>query len=330
MDGREFWMRWRSDILRGVVIFGVVLGGGLFVRSLVHRGRAQLNGLERAFDSDFFASDRQRAEPWTYATPLASSRTLWLRNVNGSITVEPADGGSVEITAERTFRHSAADSVRIVTAQSDKGLTVCAVWPGAGGDAACGPDGHYRSEPKLRGNDVAVVFTVRLPRGVKVDASTINGDVEVRGASAPIGVTTVNGDVTLETSAGPVRAVTVNGDAQATVRGFAEPGDVNITTVHGDATLDLPDQVDAVLNGHTVTGDISSDFPLTIAGKFASHDLSGTLGKGGRMIRITTVAGDVQLRKASDSAQSIPVPPRAPKAPAPPRAPRASVRVGAS
>jgi cytoskeletal protein CcmA (bactofilin family) len=330
MDGREFWMRWRGDILRGVVIFGLVLGGGLFVRSLAHRGRAQLNGLERAFDTDFFASDRQRAEPWTYVTPLAAQRTLWVRNVNGSITIEPADAGSVEIRAERTFRHSPADSVRIVTAESEKGITVCAVWPGPNSDGACGPDGHYTSEPKLRGNDVAVVFTVRLPRGVKIDASTINGDVEVRGASAPIGVGTVNGDVTVETSGGPVRAVTVNGDAQATIRGFAEPGDVNITTVHGDATLDLPDQVDAVLDGHTVTGDISSDYPLTIAGKFASHDLTGTLGKGGRRIHITTVAGDVQLRKASQAVQSIPAAPRGPVPPTPPRAPRSSTRASAS
>ena len=329
MNGREFWMRWRGDILRGVVIFGVVLGGGLVLRSMVHRGRAQLSGLERAFDTDFFAADRQRAEPWTYVTPLASQRTLWLRNVNGSITIEPAEAGSVEIRAERTFRHSAADSVRIVTAESEQGITVCAVWPGTSGDAACGPDGHYTTEPKLRGNDVAVVFTVRLPRGVKVDASTINGDVEVRGASAPIGVGTVNGDVTVETSGGPVRAVTVNGDAQATIRGFAGPGDVNITTVHGDATLDLPDQVDAVLDGHTVTGDIASDYPLTIAGKFASHDLSGTLGKGGRRIHITTVAGDVQLRKASQSVQSIPVAPKPPAHPTPPRAPRTAARAGA-
>jgi DUF4097 and DUF4098 domain-containing protein YvlB len=263
-------------------------------------------------------------------TPLASQRTLWLRNINGSITVEPAEAGRVEIRAERTFRHSAADSVQIVTTESEKGLTVCAVWPGTSGDAACGPDGRYAAESKLHGNDVAVVFTVRLPRGVKVDASTINGDVEVRGASAPIGAGTINGDVTVETSAGPVRAVTVNGDAQATIRGFAEPGDVNLTTVHGDATLDLPDRVDAVLDGHTVTGDIASDYPLTIAGKFASHNLSGTLGKGGRRIHITTVAGDVQVRKASAAEPPMPAEPRSPTPPTAPRAPRRAPRAGAS
>jgi cytoskeletal protein CcmA (bactofilin family) len=317
MNGREFWIRWRSDILRGVLIFGIVVGGGLFVRSLVGRGRAQLSGLRQTFDTDFFASDRQRAEPWTYATPVAPHHTVWLRNINGSITVEPTDGRSVQITAERTFRNSIADSVRLVTTESDAGLTVCAIWPGPSG--ACGPNGHYTTEGKMHGNDVAVVFTVRLPRGVKVDASTVNGDVDVHGGSAPVEVGTVNGDITVETSAGPVHATTVNGDAQATIRGFGEPGDVTLTTVHGDATLELPDHVDAVLDGHTVTGDISSDYPLTIAGKFASHELTGTLGKGGRRIHITTVAGDVDVRKASASVQVTPTPPTPPTPPTGPR-----------
>lgn len=326
MNGREFWVRWRGDILRGVVIFGVVVGGGMFARSLVGRGRAQLSGLQRSFDTDFFAADRQRAEPWTYSTPVAAHRTLWVRNINGSITVEPTDGRSIQITAERTFRRSSADSVRLVATESPTGITVCAIWPGA--ESSCGPDGRYSGQGKMHGNDVAVVFTVRLPRGVKVDATTINGDVEVRGASAPIEVRSVNGDISVETSAGPVHAITVNGDAQATIRGFGEAGDVNLTTVHGDATLELPDAVDAVLDGHTVTGDISSDYPLTILGKFASHELTGTLGKGGRRIHVTTVAGDVEVRKASasptPSATPTPAIPRSP--PTPPRPGRGTPR----
>jgi putative adhesin len=303
------------------VIFGVVVGGGMFARSLVGRGRAQFSGLQRSFDTDFFAADRQRAEPWTYSATVAAHRTLWVRNINGSITVEPADGRSVQITAERTWRQSNADSVRLVATESPGGVTVCAIWPGA--ESTCGPDGRYSAHDKMHGNDVAVVFTVRLPSGMTVDATTINGDVEVRGASAPLDVRTVNGDVSVETSAGPVHAVTVNGDAQATISGFGTAGDVSLTTVHGDATLELPDRVDAVLDGHTVTGDISSDFPLTIAGKFASHELTGTLGKGGRRIHVTTVAGDVEVRKASSS-PAVRVTPTPEIPPSPPTAPRPS------
>jgi hypothetical protein len=85
------------------------------------------------------------------------------------------------------------------------------------------------------------------------------------------------------------------------------PGDVKVTTVHGDAQVDLPSGVDAVVDGHTVAGDITSEFPLTVSGKFASHSLTGTLGKGGRQIHITTVTGDVDVREAGATPEAAPV-----------------------
>lgn len=312
MNGKEFWLRWRGEILRGTMIFGIVIGGGLFVRSLVGRGRSQLEGLRQQFDTDFLAPDRLHAEPWSYVAAVPAQRTLWLRNINGSITVEPAEGRQVQIVADRSYKHSPVDSVRIVTAESERGLTVCAMWPGHA--VACGPNGHYSTEGGLQGNGGAVVFTVQLPRGVKLDASTVNGDVQVNGVSAPVVVGTVNGDITVETSAGPVRATTVNGDVSATMRGFGDPGDVNVTTVRGDAVVILPDNVDAVVDGHTVAGDVASDYPLVISGKFASHAVVGTLGKGGRAIKLTTVTGDVGLRKLG----AAPAPPRPPTTPRPP------------
>lgn len=324
MNGKEFWLRWRGEILRGTVICCIVIAGGLFVRSLVGRGRAQLEGLRHQFDTDFLAPDRQRAEPWNYVTTIPAQRTVWLRNLNGSITVDSVAGQKIQILAERTYRHSPADSVRIVTAESEHGLTVCAMWPGNA--AECGPDGHYSIKGSTKGNDVAVVFTVQLPRGVRLDATTVNGDVEVNGASAPVSVATVNGDVTVETSAGPVHAVTVNGDVNATMHGFKDPGEVNVATVHGDAVLTLPDNVDAVVNGNTVAGDITSDYPLAISGKFASHTVSGTLGKGGRQIKLTTVTGDVELRKVGAPSRGPVIAPAPPPPPVPPVPPTSTSR----
>lgn len=322
MTGKEFWLRWRTDIVRGGLILGIVFGIGMFIVSMVGRGKAALTTFGQQFDTNFLGADRSHGQPWDYVTPLAAQRTLWLRNINGSITVTASEDQKVQIHAERTFKRSAADSVQIVTTESNGGLTVCAVWPGR--STTCGPDGHFSTQGEMHGNDVAVVFEVQLPQGVKLDASTVNGDVSVDGASAPVGVATVNGDVTVETASGPVSAVTVNGDAHATIHGFSEPGNVKVTTVHGDAQVDLPSATDAVVDGHTVAGDISSDFPLTVTGKFASHSLSGTLGKGGREIQITTVTGDVDLREAGATPKPViaPVPAKPPVPPAAPGRPR--------
>lgn len=321
MNGKEFWLRWRGEIVRGTMIFLVVVAGGMVVLSMARRGRMKLEGLRDQFNTDFLAADRQRGEPWHYATQLAAQRTLWLRNINGSIAVDSAEGSKLEITAERTFKHSPVDSVQIITTTSEKGLTVCAMWPGHA--VQCGPDGHYSTEGGVHGNDVALVFTVRLPAGVRLDASTVNGDVEVNGATAPVEAGTVNGDISIETAHGPVRAATVNGDVAAVLHGFSGPGDVNVATVHGDATLTLPDQLDAVVEGHTVAGDITTAYPLVVTGKFASHAIVGTLGKGGRRLNLNTVTGDVELRRLSDVVpQPPPLPERPVRATRPARTPR--------
>ena len=322
MTGKEFVTRWRTEIIRGVLILGVVFGIGMFVVSMVGRGKAALHDFGNQFDTDFLGADRVHGEPWAYVKPLAADRTLWLRNINGSITVTRSDAQTVEIHAERTYKHAPGDSVQIVTAESNSGLTVCAVWPGRA--STCGPDGHFTSEGNHgdHGNDGAVVFEVKLPRGVRLDASTVNGDVSVDGASASVDAVTVNGDVTVETADGPVTVTTVNGDARATMRALTGPGDVKVTTVHGDAQVDLPSGVDAVVDGHTITGDISTEFPpLAVTGKFASHSLSGTLGKGGRQIHITTVTGDVNVNEVGppEAAPAIaPTPTPAPHRPPPP------------
>ena len=320
MTGKEFWLRWRREIVRGTVTFVVVVAGGLAVASMVRRGKDFARGLD--FDTDFSAADRQHAAAWTYAVPLTAHQTLWLRNLNGSVSVEPAAGRNVEISADRSFRHADPQSVHLLTVPSREGVTVCAVWPGSE-DSACGPGGRYemhRNGPDHNGrdrhSDVAVVFTVRLPRGVQLDASTINGEIEVHGATAPVTVQTINGEVMVETTNGPVEAKTINGDAHAIIRGFGSPGNVVVKTTHGDATVELPDNLDANVTGHTVTGDISSDFDLQVTGKFASRSLSGTIGKGGRGVDVQTVAGDIAIRKVGLNAT-----PEPPKAPPPPEAP---------
>jgi DUF4097 and DUF4098 domain-containing protein YvlB len=48
----------------------------------------------------------------------------------------------------------------------------------------------------------------------------------------------------------------------------------------------------------TVNGEIETDFPLTITGKFGPRRLNGTIGSGGRRLDLSTVNGSIKLRKA--------------------------------
>jgi hypothetical protein len=47
-----------------------------------------------------------------------------------------------------------------------------------------------------------------------------------------------------------------------------------------------------------VNGDLVTDFPLTVTGRFGPRHLNGTIGSGGRALALETVNGTIRLRKA--------------------------------
>jgi len=310
-----FWDTWRKEIIRGAALFCAVLAIGLFVNYAVGRGRqivvtsipAALRDLRSEFGADPGGGPRSTGGTWTYKAKLAPKQRLSVRNTRGSITVGSTSGDTVQITAVKTYRSSDTGSVRVVAVPYDGGIAVCALWEG---DDACGPgesDWNFRerrhgeSDLKWRGrrhNDVAVDFTVRLPRNVGLRAATFVGDVHVSGAHAPLDVRTVSGDVDAVTARGPATAESKNGNVRIRVETFGETGDVSASTLNGSVTAELPAQLDADVSAKTVNGSIASDYPLTVSGKFMGHDAVGTVGRGGRRVRLETVNGSIRLKKA--------------------------------
>jgi DUF4097 and DUF4098 domain-containing protein YvlB len=165
------------------------------------------------------------------------------------------------------------------------------------------------------GNDVAVRFTVELPKGVKVDATTVNGDVNVI-ATAGVTATTVKGDITADAGGWPVKLVTVAGDVNATVRSVTADS-ASITSVSGDVTLLLPKVASLTVEGNTVSGDIVTGFPLTVTTPQygPGHSVHGAIGAGAGRIAIHTVSGNISVEPIGASVRAGR---RTPKATTPP------------
>ena len=65
-----------------------------------------------------------------------------------------------------------------------------------------------------------------------------------------------------------------------------------------DFDFELPEELNADLRMTTVNGTLSSrDFPLTVSGRFSPQNLRATIGKGGRLLRMSSGNGDLELRK---------------------------------
>jgi hypothetical protein len=245
------------------------------------------------------AQDRQSDRTWTLSERVPAGQWIRVRSVNGDLRVRASNSDKVEITATKNWRRGDPKDVRIETKKSSDGsILVCAFWTE---DATCTED-SYRSNShndgwRRRDNDVSVDFDIRVPKGVKVGVFGVNSGVSVEGASSEVRAGTVNGSVDAVSMGGPVQASTVNGSVHATMGRFDGDQDLNYSTVNGTVVAEFTGDVDADIDLSTVNGRFQTDWPVTISGRIDPRRLKATLGKGGRRIRMSTVNGNVELRK---------------------------------
>ena len=262
---------------------------------------------------------------------LADGQTIEIRNIKGEIRAEPSSNGEVTVTAHP--RGGRGERVRVEMVRRDYGVVVCTIYP-YGSDDRRGwrndrddDDSERRAEPRdacnsgrsmnVRDEDADVEFVVRVPAGVKLSARSVSGDVEARALRGPVDARSVSGDVHV-TTAGEVRAASVSGDVFASMGRIPSRG-LEFRSVSGNVTLELPAGTDANFSARTLSGEIDSDFPLTIEGRRGrsdrddddddrgdwprvrvrvGHDLRAHLGRGGPELNVTTVSGDINLRRA--------------------------------
>lgn len=208
--------------------------------------------------------------------------------------------------------------------------------------------GHHRIEisvpigTEVRANSVSGNIAVR-GSAAPVQVNTVSGDVEVRDAGDNVEMHAVSGELRAEKLRGRVRASTVSGDillddvtadvraktvsGELKVRGqlggldfesvsgdFEFRGDIrndgtySATTHSGDVRVTLPSNLAANLDLKTFSGDLRTEFPLTLEpgerpGR-KGREMRTTINGGGARISLSTFSGDITIAKgASRSAK---------------------------
>jgi len=264
----------------------------------------------------------------------------WVRLFShaGDITITEGSGGTVELRAEKDPRRGSVEDMGFVILRQSDGLTICAVY--AGYEDNCEEDGlrgdRRRGSSSDWRNRGRVHMTVRVPRGVRVrsgtgngdlslvaavaearvssgngkvrvsgvegrvEASSGNGEVTIEGAGGPVRANSGNGDVFVSTANGPVNASSGNGDLRITMRRLTGSDDLEFSTGNGRVLLDVPADFSAEVEASTGNGRVTTDFPITIQGRVTPTRLRGTIGNGGRRLRMSSGNGSLEIRKAGD------------------------------
>lgn len=237
-----------------------------------------------------------------------------------------------------TWNAKPSEPVRFVTQRQGSEVVVCAIsntMPHCDANDLSSPNSGWNDDWHPR----AMHVVVRLPAGVSLQAGTMHGDLTIADASAEVvarsghgtisvrdvtGVVTANsghGDVNVigaasrvtantghgtihVSSAGAVHATTGHGDVVVELASAAALGsnDMMFKTGHGNISVSAPKSLSGDIDLHTDRGNISSDFPLTVAdhGRYArTGSAHGILGSGGRTVRLSSGHGDVRLTAGS-------------------------------
>ncbi len=242
--------------------------------------------------------DVQRDNAFRWSGVIPDGRRLLIKNINGAIDVQRSTSGRVEVTAEKRWRRGNPDDVRIEQKMLGEDVLVCALWHE---DSRCDENGIHtdRRTRWNERNDVSVNFAVRVPDGVRVNLSSVNGGIEVSGVTTDVQASTVNGGINARSAGGPVRARTVNGSIRVSMGSLNRATDLEYETVNGTIVIELPANFGAQLELSTVNGRVTTDFPITISGTLSPRRLRGTVGDGSTRLRASTVNGSITLRKTN-------------------------------
>ncbi len=241
-----------------------------------------------------------QAQDFNWHGRLAAGKRLEVKGVNGDVRAVLASGAEAVVNARKHARRSDPDEVKIEVVESDEGITICAVYPTparARRENTCEPGDHWSSSTD--NNDVTVDFEVQVPAGVTFNGKTVNGEMSAEGLKGDVQASTVNGSVRVTTT-GLAEASTVNGSVYAQLGRADWTNDLEFSTVNGGITLILPGKLDTEIRANTVNGDIETDWPLMISGRISQRRLKGTIGAGGRGLSLSTVNGEIRLKKGTE------------------------------
>jgi len=126
---------------------------------------------------------------------------------------------------------------------------------------------------------------------------TGSGDVSGGGISVTsLAVDTGSGDVSLEGVSVP-EVMVDTGSGEVSLAFDTGPSEVSVDTGSGDVELTLPSAWTGAVEFDTASGDIQTDFSVTIE-EMGDDYLRGRIGTGGGSVTVDTGSGDIRLLKS--------------------------------
>jgi RNase P/RNase MRP subunit p29 len=241
-----------------------------------------------ACDVSFGGLAGKATDEWTRSYQLAPGGEVRIGNTNGKIEIEPSDGSTVEVRAER-IAHAATDEgarelLPRITIKEDVKPDRIAIET-------------ERLSGFMVGASVEVRYHVRAPKTAVVRATNTNGAVTVTGFSGKVVAETTNGAVAAHDLSGGVEARTTNGSVNVDLASVG-PDSIDLRTTNGGLVLTLPGTAKADLSASCVNGGIDVS-GINLDGERSRRHVEGKMNGGGTHVGLHTTNGGIRVRARS-------------------------------
>lgn len=250
---------------------------------------------------------------------VSSENTLIIKNIFGSITVEGYSGDTVLFEVEKTITAENTEDLEL----GKQELTLKVVKKGS--KIIAHPQAPYlkfndkgfnfnccddHEEPEYDHN---MNFTVKVPRNVRIEVSTINdGEVLIKNTrGAFVKANNINGGIVLENITGQTKVHAINGAVTISyVDNPTEPS--TYYSLNGDINITYQKNLSADIAFKSMNGELFTDFDIakqytktrknttekSSKGKYKYESKPMVqIGKGGINFDFETLNGDVFIKK---------------------------------
>jgi len=160
-------------------------------------------------------------------------------------------------------------------------------------------DGEFYGDTKLSHVGSTVQFRssrtdLQLAK-LSGDLDMDSGDLRANSIVGPLRVTTKAKDIHLEDVSGAINIDDSHGEVE--VHPQSPFGDLTVNNHQGAIHVVLPEDAGYTVDARSTRGELETDFPLNISEQGPDRTTTGTLGKGGSKLQLTTDHGTIEIRK---------------------------------
>jgi len=228
-------------------------------------------------DSDYTERDESRQ-----SYKLSPGARVALESVSGHVTIETTNGGEAEVHIVRTARRR--EDLRCREFKAEAGASELRL---SGSD----------DRRECRNVQVRQTVSLRLPRAVNLEVTSVSGHVTVGEIDGTVRLTSISGHANVKQATGEATFTSISGHVTVNMSKVGGRG-IRMSSISGNIEVGLPDGANADYRVSSISGRVTADVPNVTVQKSGPADYEGRIGAGGTEMTFNSISGNVRFRRA--------------------------------